>query len=283
VAQLPPPAQAGGSAAPLAEQSAANGRVGASALDVPAFDNATRDCDAICPRLVLIPKGEFTIGVPDAESRREGFELADNRAKPTHSVTIGRQFYLSETPVTRGEYNQCVKAGKCKAADTPSFTQTDNDPVVNVSYDDAVSYAGWLKALTGKDYRLPSETEWEYAARAGTQTARYWGDDFDDRRGDTVPRARQATMPVKSFPPNKFGLYDMLGNVWQWTEDCWNDDYRGNQPTDERPRNTGGCWARVLRGGSWYSNAKLVRAAIRDRYNAGFRYAYTGFRVARNH
>jgi formylglycine-generating enzyme required for sulfatase activity len=283
--QSPSPGQPGVAPAPQMQaglQPAAIGPVVATALDVPAFDHGTRDCDAICPRLVLIPKGEFTMGVSDAESRREGFESADSRAKPPHPVTIGRQFYLSETPVTRGEYNQCVKARKCKAPDTPSFTQSDNDPVVNVSYDDAIAYAGWLKATTGKDYRLPSEAEWEYAARAGTGTARYWGDDFDDRRGDTVPRSRQGTMPVKSSPPNKFGLYDMLGNVWQWTEDCWNDDYRGSQPADERPRSTGGCWARVLRGGSWFSNSKLVRVAIRDRYNAGFRYAYTGFRVARN-
>jgi formylglycine-generating enzyme required for sulfatase activity len=276
------PAQTNVVPAPQADELAAPARVVTSASDAPAYDNGTRDCDAICPRLVLIPKGEFTMGVPDAESRREGLEAADSRSKPAHLVTIGRRFYLSETPVTRGEYNQCVKAKKCKPADTPSFTQSDNDPVVNVSYDDAISYAGWLKSITGKDYRLPSETEWEYAARAGTETARYWGDDFDDRRGDTVPRARQGTMPVKTFPANKFGLYDMLGNVWQWTEDCWNDDYRGNQPSDERPRSSGGCWARVLRGGSWYSNPKLVRVAIRDRYNAGFRYAYTGFRVARN-
>lgn len=283
--QQQPPAQTNAATAPQVQsggQPAANDRVAASELDVPAYDNGTRDCDAICPRLVLIPKGEFTMGISDSESRREGLEAADAHAKPPHQVTIRRQFYLSEAPVTRGEYNKCVIATKCKAADPPSFAQTDNDPVVNVSYDDAVSYANWLKATTGKNYRLPSEAEWEYAARAGTDTARYWGDDFNDRRGDTVPRARQATMPVKSFPPNKFGLYDMLGNVWQWTDDCWNDDYRGNQPADERARSSGGCWARVLRGGSWYSSPKLVRAAIRDRYNAGFRYAYTGFRVARD-
>ena len=248
----------------------------------PGFDNGTRDCDLLCPRLVLIQSGEFVMGISDAESRREGSEAADGRARPPHSVTIGRAFYLSEAPITRGEYGECVTARKCKEPDAPSFAYGNNDPVVNVSYDDAIAYAGWLTATTGNDYRLPSEAEWEYAARAGTRTARYWGDDYDDRHGDTVPRTRQATMQVKSFPPNKFGLYDMLGNVWQWTEDCWNDDYRGNVPQDEHPRSSGGCWARVLRGGSWYSNSKYVRAGVRDRYNAGYRYAYTGFRVARN-
>ena len=192
---------------------------------------------------------------------------------------------MSTTLVTRGEYSQCVKARKCAAADVPPFVQTDNDPVVGVSWDDAQTYVTWLRQTTGKPYRLPSEAEWEYAARAGTRTARYWGDwgdDFVDGR-DTVPRDRKSTVPVKSFRPNQFNLHDMLGHVWQWTEDCWNDSYAGNLPAYETARiTTGDCGRRVLRGGSWSDYfPRFVRAGIRVWSGTGDRYTYSGFRVAR--
>ena len=135
------------------------------------------------PELALLPAGKFVMGDPNGNLDE----------KPTHTVTIGRPFYMSTTLVTRGEYSQCVKARKCAAADVPPFVQTDNDPVVGVSWDDAQTYVTWLRQTTGKPYRLPSEAEWEYAARAGTRTARYWGDwgdDFVDGR-DTVPRDRK--------------------------------------------------------------------------------------------
>jgi formylglycine-generating enzyme required for sulfatase activity len=245
------------------------------------FDNGTRDCDRVCPRMVLIPKGKFDMGVPDAESKREGTLSQDTDARPVHAVTIGHGFYLSEAPVTRGEYNACVTATKCPSMPAPGFTQTDNDPVVSVSFDDAKAYADWLKQKTGQDYRLPSEAEWEYAARAGTQTARYWGDDFDDTGKHTVPRGKNGTMPVKSFPPNKFGLFDMLGHVWQWTGDCWNADYGGDLPADEASRTTGDCGRRVVRGGSWINYPRNYRAGYRGGVVAGTRGYNLGFRVAR--
>jgi formylglycine-generating enzyme required for sulfatase activity len=249
-----------------------------------AFDNGTRDCDQICPRMVLIPKGTFAMGIPESESSREGTVRLDGDARPVHPVTIGRPFYMSEAPVTRREYNECVTATKCPKVPAPSFRQTENDPVVNVSYDDAKTYASWLRQKTGKDYRLPSEAEWEYAARAGARTARYWGDDFDDGGEHTVPRDRYGTMPVRSFPPNNFGLFDMLGHVWQWTEDCWNVDYSGGFPADETPMTIAGCGGpRVLRGGSWYDDHWASRAGSRVGYGTADRVTNAGFRVARTY
>jgi formylglycine-generating enzyme required for sulfatase activity len=243
-----------------------------------------RDCDNGCPRMVLIPKGEFLMGIPAAESQREGTQSVDKDASPQHPVNIRRAFYLSETPITRGEYGACVNAGFCKEANRPSFGQTDSDPVVNVSYDDAKVYIGWVRTVSGgKDYRLPTESEWEYSARAGTATARYWGDDFDDAHPHTVPRSRNATMPVKSFPPNGFNLYDMLGNVRQWVEDCYIDNYNGGLPADEQARPTAGCGPRVIRGGSWYGYPGGVRAGFRGGINSGDRGTTAGFRVARTY
>lgn len=250
----------------------------------PAFDNGTRDCDQICPRLVLIPKGTFAMGIPESETKREntiGAETQGIIASPVHRVTIGSPFYLSEAPVTRGEYNECVKATKCLKVPAPSFTQTGNDPVVEVTYDDAKAYAGWLRQKTGKDYRLPSEAEWEYAARAGTRTRYYWGDDSDESGGHTVPQRESSTMPVKSFPPNQFGLFDMLGLVWQWTEDCYTPKYIGGLPADESPRTTGDCGLRIQRGGSWQNGNGVGGAGERARSVPGVRADLTGFRVAR--
>jgi formylglycine-generating enzyme required for sulfatase activity len=248
-----------------------------------AFDDGHRDCERICPRMVLIPKGQFVMGIPASESKREGTEAADKDASQ-HPVTIRRAFYLSETPVTRGEYSHCVNAGVCKEAAKPSFAQTDNDPVVNVSYDDAKDYIGWLRTASGgKDYRLPTESEWEYAARAKTTSAWYWGDDFDDAHPHTVPRSRHATMPVKSFPPNNFNVYDMLGNVWQWVEDCYIDNYDGGLPADEQARTTTVCGRRVLRGGSWLIDLRGSRAGRRDGLDSGGRVNGVGFRLARTY
>jgi len=222
------------------------------------------------------------MGIPAVESERGNADSIDKYATPQHPVSIRRAFYLSETPVTRGEYRTCVDANACERSQEPSFAQTDNDPVVNISYKDAKAYADWLSAASGgKDYRLPTEAEWEYAARAGTSTARYWGDDFDDAHPPTVPLRRHGTMPVKTFPPNGFGLYDTQGQVWQWVEDCYISGYDGGLPADERSRTTDGCDRKVLRGGSWDSGPWYVSAGVRFGFASRFRSTDTGFRVAR--
>jgi formylglycine-generating enzyme required for sulfatase activity len=156
--------------------------------------------------------------------------------------------------------------------------------VINVSWNDAKEYAAWLAKKTGKSYRLLSEAEWEYAARAGTATKYYWGDDIGEGNANCIGCGSQwdskQTVPVGSFKPNALGLYDMAGNVWQWVEDCWYDNYNG-APKDGSPAiEISGC-RRVLRGGSWLNVPQLLRAARRDMYNSGIRFAIIGFRVAR--
>jgi formylglycine-generating enzyme required for sulfatase activity len=186
----------------------------------------------------------------------------------------------------------------------PGFPQTDRDPVVNVSATDATAYAAWLSRKTGKAYRLPSEAEWEYAARAGATTARFWGDDRDrtaacgyanvadetlrenffaqpDRdRFFACDDSYAATSPVGKFHRNGFGLYDMLGNVWQWTADCYSNGYSG-APSDGSAWTTGDCDRRVLRGGSWAAIPRFLRAGTRSRIGTDKRGNDAGFRLAR--
>jgi formylglycine-generating enzyme required for sulfatase activity len=146
-----------------------------------------------------------------------------------------------------------------------------------VSWDDAKAYVSWLKNQTGSEYRLLSEAEWEYAARAGTTTKYHWGNSFDEGRANNGA----GTVPVGRYEANRFGLHDMLGNVWEWVEDCWHDSYAG-APTDGRAWTSGdGCSRRVLRGGSWVNYPRVLRAADRDWNGDGNRLDFIGFRVAR--
>ena len=161
-------------------------------------------------------------------------------------------------------------------------------PAINVSWEDAQAYVAWLSRETGEEYRLLSEAEWEYVARAGTQTARYWGESetgqcrYANGRDDPISCSdgHAETAPVGSFEPNAFGLYDVLGNVYEWTDDCWNASYAG-APTDGRSWASGDCARRVLRGGSWDSEPVNLRSALRELEPAGNRYYSIGFRLAR--
>jgi len=275
----------------------------------PAPGNVTRDCSTY-PELVLIPPGSFIMGVPPEEDDREAFPRSyDDEARPQHRVTIAHAFWLGRYPVTRGEYSAFVQDTSYQGGGTswrdPGFPQTDSDPVVNVSATDAASYAEWLSRKADKSYRLPSEAEWEYAARAGTTTARFWGDDRDRTAAcgyanvadETLRKKDQAqpdkdwyfacddgyanTSPVGRFKPNGFGLYDMLGNVWQWTADCYNNGYSG-APSDGAAWTTGICSPRVLRSGSWGDGPWGVRAGYRFWGDIlGVRSNSTGFRLAR--
>ncbi len=237
-----------------------------------------RDC-VDCPEMVVIPAGNFMMGL--AESDNAG--LADER--PRHRVTIPRAFALGKYEVTFAEWDACVRAGGCnhRPKDWGGWGR-GNRPVMNVSWDDTKAYVRWLSRQTGQAYRLPSEAEWEYAARAGTTSRYHWGDSVG--RGNANCNGcgsrweKSGTAPVGSFSANRFGLYDMSGNVWEWVDDCWHDSYRG-APMNSRAWTIGECSSLVLRGGSWVTRTWDLRSANRWIGTAGERYDDIGFRIAR--
>ena len=259
----------------------------------PGVPGATlRDCDE-CPELVVVPAGSFMMGSPSSEEGR------DDDEGPPHRVTIGAPFAVGIYEVTFAEWGACVRAGGCggyRPSDLGWGRGTR--PVINVSWEDAQGYVRWLSRRTGNDYRLLSEAEWEYVARAGTTTARYWvesetgqcrhanGADLTAKRqndGWTVADCDDGyyrTAPVGSYTASRFGLYDVLGNVWEWTRDCWNASYAG-APTDGSAWERGVCSRRVVRGGSWDSLPSGLRSAYRGRDSTGDRNGGSGFRVAR--
>ena len=272
---------------------------------------AFRDC-ADCPEMVVLPAGSFTMGSPSDEEGREDYE------GPQHGVTIAKPFAVGKYEVTRAEFARFVAetghatGGSCSTYEggkwnnrsgrgwrDPGFAQTDRVPVVCVSWHDAKAYVAWLSKKTSKGYRLLSESEWEYAARAGTRTSRYWGNSVSAQCGhangaDLAAKGRVSgrtvapcldghvhTAPVGSFGANGFRLHDLLGNVWEWVEDCLHKRYDG-APTDGRAWTAGDyCRRRVLRGGSWNDSPGFLRAAFRNRLSAGNRLFNLGFRVGR--
>jgi formylglycine-generating enzyme required for sulfatase activity len=269
-----------------------------------AFGQTFRDC-ADCPEMMVIPPGEFMMGTSNEEAARE--DLSSNWAaqeRPRHKVTVGSAFALGKYPVTRGEYARFAQAtghngAGCngwtgstfeldggKSWRNPGFAQSEQDPVVCVNWDDAKAYLAWLSQTTGKAYRLPSEAEWEYAARAGTATAYWWGDEIGRNRADCNGCGSQwdgkRTAPVGSFQANPFGLHDILGNAWQWVEDCWVGNYAGAPSDAGIIPASGDCGRHVQRGGSWTIDPRNVRAGNRLWNLAGFRSNLNGFRAARN-
>ena len=237
------------------------------------------DLQAIVDNDVLINGGSFLMGSPDGEQGRHDDE------GPQHQVQI-QNFYLGRYPVTRGEYARFARAMGSHINDEwrkPGFEQSDDHPVVEVSWNDAQIYIEWLNLETGLVHRLPSEAEWEYACRAGTSTRFWWGDDLSGKIalvcanfGDN----NEGTTAVGSFKPNPWGLYDMSGNVWEWTQDCWNGSYEG-APSDGSAWLAGDRSERVLRGGSWDFNPNILRSANRGSNFADDRYFSFGFRLAR--
>ena len=230
--------------------------------------------------MVIVPAGSFTMGSPADEVGRS------SREGPQHQVTISQSFAVGKYEVTRGQFEAFVDATKYDAGSAwsdPGFTQTDAHPVVYVSWNDAKAYVSWLSARTGQTYRLLSEAEWEYVARAGTTTAYHFGNTISQEQANHNDN-NVRTVTVGSYPANAFGLHDVHGNAWEWVEDCWHDDYTG-APTD------GSAWVsdcddddkdfRVLRGGSWSDVTEELRSAYRYRYVAGQRYILDGFRIAR--
>ena len=229
----------------------------------------------ILPEMVVIPGGRFRMGCVS------GLNCQDNE-KPVHRVRVA-SFELSKYEVTFEEYDRFIAATGRRSPEDQGWGR-GRRPVIAVSWEDAVAYAEWLSAQTGERYRLPSEAEWEYAARAGSTTKYGWGNDIGHNRANCDGCGSQwdneKTAPVGSFNPNAFELYDMHGNLWEWVQDCWNGSYQG-APADGSAWTRGDCEVRVLRGGSWFKLPGDLRAASRFRNSTGLRYYYFGFRVAR--
>jgi formylglycine-generating enzyme required for sulfatase activity/class 3 adenylate cyclase len=219
------------------------------------------------PEMVSLPGGSFAMGSND-----------DISEKPIHQVTI-KPFAISKFPITVREWNECAAAKAC-AYMAPG---RDEAPITDVSWSDAKQFVAWLAGETRKRYRLPSEAEWEYAARGGTQTKYWWGDQFQSGMANckncTDVAALEQPMNVGSFKPNPFGLYDMGGGGDQWVEDCWHKNYQG-APLDGSPWVDGDCVSHVIRSGSWKNAASYARPANRDHYDTVVRYPTHGFRIA---
>ncbi|MBM3513607.1 MAG: formylglycine-generating enzyme family protein [Alphaproteobacteria bacterium] len=272
-----------------------------------------KDCTD-CPVMVAVPAGPFDMGAaPEENIRERSPERYIQWETPVHRVTIAAPFAVGVHEITRGQFAAFVRATDYRIAGCdiakgsdweprtdkswldPNFEQDDSHPVVCVNWHDAQAYVRWLSARTGKNYRLLTEAEWEYVARAGTTAARYWGDgraeacryanvpDQSHDNADVFPcnDEMKFTAPVGSFAPNAWGLHDTIGNVWEWVVDCFHDSYTG-APADGSAWDTDpACQYHVGRSGSW--NPRLpsqLRAAARGRVTTTLRNANLGFRVA---
>jgi formylglycine-generating enzyme required for sulfatase activity len=247
----------------------------------PGSGQSFRDCDD-CPEMVVVPAGTFVMGALNSE-REPDEQSTPHHEGPQRRVTISQEFAVGKFEVTFAEWDACVAAGGCKKADDKGWGRA-NRPVINVLWREAKEYATWLSRKSGRSYRLPSEAEWEYAARAGTNTKFAWGNDPGTGNANCFGCGsrwdKKQTAPVGSFRPNAFGLHDMHGNVSEWVEDCWNVDYVGAK-SNQSARLTGMCNLRVLRGGSWSLFPSHMRAASRHIDAATVRQDTVGFRLAR--
>ncbi|MEA3413724.1 MAG: SUMF1/EgtB/PvdO family nonheme iron enzyme [Pseudomonadota bacterium] len=221
-----------------------------------------KDCE-FCPKMVPIPAGEFEMG--DLQGKGNTDE------QPVRTVRFAKPFALGRYEVTFTEFDRFAKATGIEPPDDEGWGRGDR-PVINVTGKDAVAYAEWLSQQTGKRYRLPTEAEWEYAARAGTRTAYWWGNEEGRNRANCDGCGsrwdKKKTAPVGSFPANPFGLSDTAGNVWEWVEDCWHKNYKGAPEDGSKPwrgEDGGNCARRVLRGGSWSFIPRYLRSAYRGR------------------
>ena len=212
-----------------------------------------RECAKDCPFMVVVPGGSFTMG--SLRYQNEG---------PVHKVTIAK-LAVSKFEVTFDEWNACIAFGDCPKVNDNGWGM-GQQPVVNVTWDDAQRYAAWLSLMTGKSYRLLSEAEWEYAARAGTSTEYFWGQEIGTGNAnclDCGSKWNGRPAPINSFAANAFGLHDMHGNLWEWVRDCYHPNYNG-APSDGKPWNSGDCGRRVARGGSFDNPAYFSRSATRS-------------------
>jgi formylglycine-generating enzyme required for sulfatase activity len=237
-----------------------------------------RECAKDCPEMVVVPAGEFMMGSPADEKDHYGNE------NPLHRVTIARPLAVSKFEVTFEQWDACVAVGTCAHVPDSNMGR-GTQPVINVTWDHVQQYVAWFSKMTGRPYRLLSEAEWEYAARAGTTTAYSWGDEIGKNNANCNGCGSEwdsrLTAPVGSFAPNQFGLYDMHGNVWEWVEDCLHTNYEGAPKDGWAWIAQGDCNNRVIRGGSWIGYAVGLRSALRFWFTADDHGTDLGFRVAR--
>jgi formylglycine-generating enzyme required for sulfatase activity len=228
------------------------------------------------PRMVSIPAGSFQMGCVSGKD-------CWNNEEPVHTVTLSA-FEMGVTEVTFEQWDACVASGGCDHYPDDEGWGRGNRPVINVSWVDSQQYIAWLNTATGKHYRLPTEAEWEYAAKAGSTTEYSWGDELGKNKANCYGCGSQwdntQSAPVGSFQANGFGLFDMHGNVWEWVQDWYDADYYGKSSAQNPPGPSTGK-SRVNRGGSWYDDAVGIRSACRSYYSPGFRYRFLGFRLLR--
>lgn len=234
------------------------------------------------PELVVVAAGSYQMGAVHGGG--------DSDEKPVHQVAIPRAFAIGRFEVTFAEYDRfCAATGREKPKDGRRYIPfsnwgRDRRPVINVTWDDAIAYTRWLSEQTGHRYRLPSESEWEYAAKAGSEDRYWWGFNVGEKRANCKGCGSEwdgkKTAPVGSFAPSPFGLYDTAGNVWEWCQDRWHETYT-SAPADGSAWETGDDPRRVQRGGSFGSKPRYVRSSARGRGKPTDRYVYLGFRVVR--
>ncbi len=233
--------------------------------------DAFRDCPG-CPEMVPLPPGSFVMG-------RNGGDPAEG---PAHKVSLARGFALGRTEVTLGQWRACAAEAGCKLPARLSDA-ADDEPVRYLTHDDARAYIAWLSKKTGKDYRFPTEAEWEYAARAGTSSLFWWGDRVGEGRANCKDCGgvydRKRPNPAGRGQANAFGLHDMSGGVAEWVGDCWFTSHQG-APADGALRDKSDCRQRVLRGGSWRNDSSALHSAARFFYDAAVPYSANGLRVA---
>ncbi len=246
-----------------------------------------RECAKDCPPMILVPAGSFKMGSPPSEAGRAANE------GPQHVVTIAKPFAVAKFEVSFADWDACVRFGDCSPHASDSGWGRGQRPAINVNWNDAQQYVGWLRRTTGKPYRLLSEAEYEYAARAGTATAYPWGNQIGTDHaacngcggGSGWGSDEPQTVTVGSFQANPFGLYDMVGNVWEWVADCWHANYAG-APVDgsawrRQSAQDGTSCPRVIRGGSWRDPPPDLRVTARKWYNDRYIDSTVGFRIAR--
>jgi formylglycine-generating enzyme required for sulfatase activity len=232
-----------------------------------------KDC-AACPVLVSLPSGAYSMGS----------NSGDPSERPAHHVTIRTPFAIGKYEVTVAEWDLCVAAAACPKVNG-SDKRPANTPVRDISWNDTQVYVKWLSQVSGKPYRLPTEAEWEYAARGGTATRYWWGEQM--RKGTANcsecgdPWSADGPAPVGSFTANPYGLYDTNGSVWEWVADCWHNNYKG-APADGATWDAPVCRERVIRGGSWREGGSYMPSSTRFKYSASVRQSQNGFRVARD-
>jgi formylglycine-generating enzyme required for sulfatase activity len=242
-----------------------------------------RECAKHCPEMIVIPAGRFTMGSAEGETGRLP------REGPQHEVKIAEPFAVSRFEITWDDWEVCVNYGDCPHLSDSTWGYGAK-PVINVTWEEAKQYAAWFKSMTERPYRLLTEAEWEYAARAGTSTAYPWGDEIGNGNANCsgcgsrwADNENERTAPVGQFPANAFDLHDMNGNVWEWVEDCYQSNYNGAPPNGSALIFRD-CVNHVVRGGSWSAwtgSPQSARSASRDNYAKDQRRSFIGFRIAR--